>query len=445
MVVAGILWRFVPDRFDPPTDAAATTEGPADTTGTEPPGTEPTEPVPTEPKPVTETAWADFTVVGDVMTHLSVTNAAFNGTDYKFDGFFKYLKAYASRADFAVANLETTFAGIENGREYSDYPRFNAPDSLADALKNAGFDMLLTANNHSNDTGKHGMRRTLQVLQERGLLNLGTTASAGDSQYRVLNVNGIRVGMICYTYGKINGETGRKSVNGLPVHKDLTDQINIFDYSKLDSFYEEMAANITAMKENGADIIILFIHWGNEYKLKQNGYQSAIAQKMCDLGVDVIAGSHPHVVQPVELLTSTEDPSHRTLCVYSLGNIISNQRREFMRLDTGHTEDGLIFYFTLVKYSNGQVFLDSAEFIPTWVNRHYVGGVRTFDILPLDPAITDWKAAYDLDNAALKRAQASYERTTAIISKGVENIKAGLEEVKADRERIFENPQIMPR
>lgn len=399
-----------------------------------PPQTQPPETEPTLPQPIPETARATITVTGDIMSHMPVINAGLSGGSYNYDKFFTYITDYVSQADFAVANLETTLAGTENGDKYSGFPKFNCPDAMADALKNAGFDLLLTANNHTYDTGAYGMTRTQEVITDRGLLHLGTTASAEDPNYLVQDVNGIRIGMVCYTYGEIDDATGQKSVNGLPIRTSLTETINVFDYTKLDRFYEEMETLIGTMRDEGAEAIVLFIHWGNEYQMPQNSYQTSIAQEMCDLGVDVIAGGHPHVIQPAELLASNADPNHRTLCVYSVGNALSNQRASNMDLDTGHTEDGMLFSFTFVKYANGQVFLDSAEILPTWLYLRQRDSGKSYDILPLDTEISDWQETFHLGSAALQNAQDSYDRTLAIIGPGMEEAEAYFDETRTARE-----------
>ena len=151
---------------------------------------------------------------------------------------------------------------------------------------------------------------------------------------------------------------------------------------------------------------------------------------MCDLGVDVIIGGHPHVIQPVEMLTSTEDPSHQTFCVYSTGNALSNQRAANMRLDTGHTEDGMLASVTFVKYSNGIVALESAEILPTWLNI-YDG---SYEILPLDKNLSDWKSAFGISDWYYDMACASYDRTMELIGEGMENAASILEGNKRSRE-----------
>ena len=212
--------------------------------------------------------------------------------------------------------------------------------------------------------------------------------------------------------------------------------MNTFDYTNLDLFYKEVRNSMTQMETQGADAVVLFIHWGNEYQTKQNKKQTEIAQALCDLGVDVIIGGHPHVVQPVDLLTSTKDESHKTVCLYSMGNAVSNQRRAKMNLKTGHTEDGVLFSVTFARYTDGTVILESADLLPTWVNldTHPETGKKAYMILPLDDTLEDWKTAFSLSDSGLKNAKASYERTVKITGAGMEKVNAYLTQNQADTE-----------
>lgn len=379
---------------------------------------------------IIETAKATITVTGDIMSHMPIINSAYNAGSYSFENIFTNIKKYVSEADFAVGNLETTLAGTENGNIYSGYPQFNCPDTIVDAAKNAGFDLLLTANNHSYDTGSYGMKRTQEIVRQKGLLNLGTRMSAEEPKYLVQDINGIKIGMVCYTYGEIDSSTGQAAVNGIPVSIEQSANINVFDYTKLDRFYTEMEKHISDMKANGAEAIVLFIHWGVEYQIKHNQDQTNIAQKMCDLGVDVIAGGHPHVIQPVQLLTSNTNTEHKTLCVYSMGNAVSNQRTTAMNLKTGHTEDGMLFSFTFVKYSDGNVRLDNADILPTWV---YLSN-GDYSIIPLDKEISDWKTAFNIGSNGLNSANASYERTMALVDDALNSAMVNLEEAVSMQE-----------
>lgn len=417
------------------------TPGTPTETQSAPPETEslPTAPPETAPPetiiPIVETGRATITVGGDLMMHIPLINSGKSGSGYDFTDIFRYVKDTVSKADFAVANLETTLAGTGNGNQYSGFPRFNCPDALVDAAKEAGFDMLLTANNHSYDTNSYGFLRTQEVIRERDLMHLGTTENAEDPRWQIVDINGIRFGMVCYTYGEIDGN-GQKSVNDLPVKKALTEQINVFDYEKTDLFYQEIGGYISQMKEMGAEQTVVFIHWGNEYRLTQNSHQSTIAQNLCDLGADVIVGGHPHVIQPMEMLTSRVDPSHETLCIYSLGNLLSNQRRDKMDLDTGHTEDGMLVTFTYVKYSDGSVYLESTEVLPTWVCLTY-GSKRVYRILPLDQNMDSRADAFGLSRENLRLAEESYERTMELLGESLDAVTDHLKQARQFREDTF--------
>ena len=367
-----------------------------------------------------------LSATGDILIHLPVLKAAaVSSGGYDFSSVFRYFSSYVGQADCAVANLETTLAGSDNGYEYNGYPNFNCPDNIVDSTKDAGFDLLLTANNHSYDTRSIGFHRTVDVIRDKKLLNLGTKADASEKNYLIVEENGISLGLLCYTY-EDDGSLSGKAPNGLTMREDDTPLINSFDYSNLDYFYDEMNNNISQMKNEGADAVILFIHWGNEYQTTQSSTQSEMAQKLCDLGIDVIIGGHPHVVQPVELLTSSIDATHRTVCLYSMGNAVSNQRRHIMNLNTGHTEDGVLFSITFARYSDGTVILEKADLLPTWVNMTTSSsGKKSYVILPLEEG-KDWKSAYDLSDSNADNAQDSYDRTMAIVGDGMEQVDTWL-------------------
>lgn len=380
---------------------------------------------PEGPKPITKVSTATVVATGDLLMHEPIFNNAkqSDGT-YNFDNIFTYLSEYAGKADYAVANLETTLRGIEDGYSYKGYPQFNCPDSIVDATKLAGFDMLLTANNHSYDTRYKGMIRTLEVIDQKGLDRLGIIKEETEKRYTVKEINGIKIGMICYTY-ETDTDPDDVALNGIALNDDAAKRVNAFSYGELDTFYETIDGQFKAMKADGAEALVLFIHWGDEYQTKQNKKQSAIAQKLCDLGVDVIVGGHPHVVQPIDLLTSETDPSHKTVCLYSMGNAVSNQRRERMNLKTGHTEDGVLFEFTFAKYSDGTVVLEDADILPTWVNMFTskATGKKVYQIIPLDTDKTDWKEAFDLTDTSKKKAEESLERTQKIVGDGLKEVQ----------------------
>ena len=394
------------------------------------PTTQPTEPstAPTVPEDpgVTVTGTATLGATGDMLMHMPCVNPALqaDGT-YDFGAYFTNFSSYVQEVDYAVANLETTLAGT--AYKYSGYPQFNCPDGIIPSLKSAGFDMMLTANNHTYDTLSTGFFRTQEIIAQYGLDHIGTKPDAETDSYLIKNINGIRVGMVCYTY-ETNENPDKIDLNGgTDLKEDEEPLINVFLKNDVEGFSADLAEKVSDMRADGAEAIVLYIHWGEEYQTKQNSQQKAMAQAACDLGVDVIVGGHPHVIQPLDLLTSSTDSSHKTVCLYSTGNALSNQRIEHMNLKTGHTEDGIFFSFTLVKYSDGTVRVEGVEVLPLWINLHTSTGKTVYDILPLDKAVTDWKTAYKLTDSTLTQANNSYDRTMKIVGSGLEKIEQYLD------------------
>lgn len=360
---------------------------------------------------------------GDIIVHSTVLDGAkTKDGGYDFSAFFGPVESYFKDADLAVANLEVTFGGT--AYKYSGYPAFNTPDSLADVMKKAGINLFLTSNNHCYDTGLTGLKRTANVLKSKKIDFIGTKETEADPSYIVKKVNGIKIGITNFTYEN-TCEAGRKSINGRLVSTDANNLINSFNYNRIDDFYREAEQMIENMKDDGAEAIVFYMHWGEEYQLKQNRYQDTISQKLCNLGVDVIVGGHPHVIQPVKLLHS-EDSQNTSVCIYSMGNAISNQRKELMNPEctTGHTEDGMLFYYTFDKYSNGDVVLSGVDVIPTWVNKYRGGSGYQYTMYPLETANSG--ASVGLDSAASTKAAASYERTKAIIAEGLKECQTAL-------------------
>lgn len=392
--------------------------------------TQPTEPstkptVPEDPG-VTVTGTATLGATGDILMHMPcVTPALQSDGTYDFSTYFANFSAYVQAVDYAVANLETTLAGT--AYKYSGYPQFNCPDGIIPSLKSAGFDMMLTANNHTYDTLSTGFFRTQEIIAQYGMDHIGTKPDVETDSYLIKNINGIRVGMVCYTY-ETNESPDKIDLNGgTDLKEDEEPLINVFLKNDVEGFTADLAEKVSDMRADGAEAIVLYIHWGEEYQTKQNSQQKAMAQAACDLGVDVIVGGHPHVIQPLDLLTSTTDSDHKTICLYSTGNAMSNQRLgNISYVKTAHTEDGIFFSFTLVKYSDGTVRVEGVEVLPLWVNLHTSTGKTVYDILPLDKAVTDWKTAFKLTDSTLTQANDSYDRTMKIVGSGLEKIEAYL-------------------
>lgn len=332
-----------------------------------------------EPEPV-EPQETEITVLcaGDVMSHMPQTNAAYSSESgsYDYSENYEYVKTYIESADLAICNVETTFAGTP----YSGYPTFSSPDELATDLKEAGFDVGITSNNHMADRGYDGVIRTLEVLQEAGLKTVGSVLNTEEPRYLITDVNGVKIGIVAYTYETGSG-SGTVSLNGAYISDETASVINSFNFNTLDEDCAKMQEDIDAAKAAGAQVIIAYYHWGEEYQLDANQWQKELAQKAADMGADVIFASHPHVVQEAEYLTVT-DSDKKVPVFYSLGNFISNQRNEY--IGNRYVEEGLMGTVTL-KYLEGSgitsVKMDS---IPTWVDRYYSGGSVEYRIIPLD-------------------------------------------------------------
>ena len=404
--------------------------------------------VPKEPEHVVSTA--TILSIGDLLMHGQlITDAQQADGSYDFSYIFPYITPYVTAADYAAANLEVTLAGPS--RPYQGYPMFNSPDAIVDAAKNAGFDMLLTANNHMYDSGEDGFLRTVRTIREKGLTALGTREEAEEPAYTVQDINGIKVGMVCYTYEQRpeNYRSDRVYLNKNILSATCSALVNSFVGTELDPFYTEIGGILEQMRNDGAEATVMFIHWGVEYQLTQNAEQQQIAQKLCDLGFDVIVGGHPHVVQPVELLESTVDPEHRTVCLYSMGNAVSNQRQgELTSITTAHTEDGAMFSMTFSKYSDGTVYLEDVALIPTWVRAIDVNGntvvrrsgtIRRYEILPLDDSLrSQWQEQFGIDSSTLAQCADSWQRTMDITGAGLTQSQDYLRAEKLAREANYE-------
>ena len=284
----------------------------------------------------------DSTVVklvfaGDVMGHEPQFLAALQADKtYEYRDNYRFVKSYLSEADVAIANLEVTLAGPP----YSGYPMFSSPDALAMALKDAGFDILQTANNHTCDKGGKGVKRTLDVLDSLGLEHFGSYRTAGehDSAHPfVKEVKGIKIALLNYTYG----------TNGMPVPAGT--EVNLIDTVQIRQDLEKA-------KNSGADFIIATYHWGLEYQRSESPDQRLVAEFSARHGADLVIGGHPHVVQPVKKVAGVRDS---VWVVYSLGNYISNQRDRYKN-------GGVMVEVTLVENST-RTYLADIAYVPVWV------------------------------------------------------------------------------
>lgn len=291
---------------------------------------------------------------GDFMQHQTQIDAAKTNAGYDYSDCFKYLKEEISSADIAIGNLEVTLGG----KPYTGYPAFSAPDEFAFALKDAGFDIFLTANNHSLDRGKYGLERTIQILDSINIPYLGTYINEGarNEKYPLLvEKNGFRIALLNYTYG----------TNGIEVKAP-----NIVNYINK----EKISEDIEKAKKLSPDAIIANIHWGEEYQQLPSRNQIKLADWLLTQGVNHVIGSHPHVVQPIELRKDSIT-GQQNIVLYSLGNFISN-------MSAKHTDGGMMFKMTLEKDSITRIADCGYSLI--WTQRPKLSNKKNFILYPIN-------------------------------------------------------------
>lgn len=284
-----------------------------------------------------------LTFTGDIMCHSYQYEEAYDSSTgtYDFMHNFVDMKKYFDEADFVIGNLETVFAGEDVG--ISDYPCFNTPDSFADSMVYAGFDLVTTANNHCMDKKMAGALRTLEVLDEKGIDHVGTYASQEDRDtIYVKEINGIKIAFLSYTYG----------TNGISVPE--TWLVNLLDEDLIKSDIERAEAL-------DPDVIVVMPHMGNEYEEYVRDVFKDWAHMMLDAGADIVVASHPHILQPMETMEITEDDgSTRTgFIMYSMGNFISSQT-------TPPRNASILLNIELEKVGNDDAYIKEVSFVPIW-------------------------------------------------------------------------------
>lgn len=312
----------------------------------------------------------NMSVIGDIMCHNTQYTDAYNSSNgtYDFTYVFDDIKEYLQNADIAVGNLETTFAGKDVG--YSSYPTFNTPEVLAENLKDLGMDVLTTSNNHSLDKGYKGIEGTIDYLDKAGIAHTGTYKSEEDqNKILIQDIKGVKIAFLAYTYG----------TNGIPVPKGKDYCINLIDKNLIKKHLE-------LAKQENPDIICVSMHWGIEYQAKQNKEQEELADFLFENGVDIILGSHPHVLQPMEKRTITlEDGTTKDgFVIYSFGNFMSGQVKE-------NTKNSIILNMKLTK--NGEtskVSIDEVNYTPIYMYKSSAKS-KAYKILDIEKSI----AAYE--------------------------------------------------
>ena len=316
----------------------------------------------------------NLTAIGDIMCHNTQYMAAYNSEtgEYDFSYVFDDISYYIKNSNITVANLETTFAGSDKG--YSNYPRFNTPDALASNLKKLGVDVVSTAGNHSLDYGFDGLSRTIDVLDSADISHVGTYKTQEERDTILYKyVKGIKIAFLNYAYG----------TNGISIPSDKTFCINIIDQNLIKS-------DIEKAKSEGADIIIASMHWGTEYSTTPNDTQNQLADFLFQNGVNIILGTHPHVLQKMEKRTVTlEDGSTQDgFIIYSLGNFISDQ-------NAANTRSSIILDLQITKHTDSTVTVDNINYIPIYMYKNPSATTKKMKLLDINKTISLYEEGTD--------------------------------------------------
>ena len=315
-----------------------------------------------------------LTAIGDIMCHNTQYLDAYNDEtgEYDFSYVFDDISLYTKTADICIGNLETTFAGEDVG--YSSYPTFNTPDSLAYELKDIGVDVLSTAGNHALDKGFNGLSRTIDVLNDADISHLGTYKSKEEQDKTLIKyVKGIKIAFVNFTYG----------TNGIPIPSDKPYCVNLIDENL-------MKEQIDRAKEEEPDIIIACMHWGTEYKTTPSSTQEQLADFLFKNGVDIILGTHPHVLEPMEKRTVTLDDGSTKdgFVIYSLGNFIADQNAEY-------TRDSIILNIDITKHTDGKITIDNYEYVPIYMYKDTSKKKQKMKLLDINKNIYNYENYLD--------------------------------------------------
>lgn len=352
-----------------------------------------------------EIKYIDIVSLGNLIIHQSQINGAKNENGYDFSPSFQYIKEMVSEAEISLGILEGALAGGEP----TGYPIFNSPDEVIDSLRDTGIDVVNYANNHIYDYDDEGLQRTIEITKEKGLDVLGVKSTEEEKSYLVKEVDGVKIGFASYVF-ETAAVNGYKTINSNPVSINSENLINTFNYNDLESFYNRIASEISAMKAEGVKFIIASMHWGEEYNTYIEATQNEIAKKLNELGVDIILGGHPHVIQPYEIICN--ESGHSTFVIYSQGNSLSNQSEQ--EIGVAESEDGIMIKFTLEK-KDGNVSLKEYKIIPTWVYKEEKGdGTYYHKIIPVEEALAN-PEEYGINSDVYAKLENSLNRTKSIL------------------------------
>ena len=346
-------------------------------------------------EPAQELRSARLRAVGDLMVHQKQLDIARQADgSYDFHPQYALIADSLADADYTIANLETTI-GQYRDRDYSGFPLFNSPESLLDAVRDAGVDFLTLANNHMLDRYFEGMLNTVEVVERYGFDHGGANRSPEEQQTPIIvEVNGIALGMLCYT----------QMTNGMESYCNAAVKEYGVNYLRKADF----AAEVQALRDAGAEVVIAMPHWGEEYNRKPEANTVALAKKMIAAGVDVVLGSHPHMVQPVEYVEAeaADGSLRRGLVAYCLGNFIDNMTKRY-------TDSGIILDFTLRERQQGGFEVVEPRIVPIycWKRSDMIQAVSSLEYLESAPE--------GMDGGTWDRLKASYRELRELIDEDI--------------------------
>lgn len=327
--------------------------------------------------------------MGDMIFHQPIVKNYRSNETYDFTPIFFNISAEINEADIAVANFE---GSVNSNRKLSGFPLFNFPKESIYSLKNAGFDLMSTANNHALDTGLEGVAETLAHINDSGMKSFGTLSKDGEKGI-VVEENGIKIGFISFT----------DTLNGMDsLMRDKEYSVNTFS--------QDFENDIKILKEK-SDIVIVYPHWGNEYQYHPSDRQLFLKEKLQESGANIILGSHPHVLQRYQI---EERDNNKFFTIFSMGNALSNQRVEYLK--KSGVDTGALVKLVIEKDNiKGETKLKSYGVYPTYVNRFWANGKLNYDLVKLEDIITGGKLSESIDGNLQNSANKKYKEALGVL------------------------------